>query len=396
VPGLQSILTPFADGPDFLQQTFTWNTNSLQYLEFGILAFEPKDKTQFVIDGSFSVWIGESQTARFSMDGSLTDFAVRIGPTVAGARVNFNRLHYTAGSDGKTSFDIDIGNVEFLGVLAFVQKLAERLKEFLRKTAGIEIEIQTKGLTIWMPPINLEQLNFGAVTIKNLNIRSWVLLPFTPNPVQLGFSFGRADAPCELSVGIFGGTAYILVLLDSDSGGIRRFEAAFEFGILREISFGPAHGRVYLLGGVFFSIAIDNDNHRIVVLRAYIRAGGSVDVLGLITAYIDMYIGLHYESNGAQSFLLGEASLTIGFKIGFIGYSVTLRRTERIAGSQSSSGQSTTSLRAHNLIASLDDSTAVPCPVAEPDTRPEFHEVMPRTEWEEYWCAFESTEGDCQ
>ena len=392
VPALRSILTPFADGPDFLEQSLAWETFDFQERSFGsILAFEPKPgSTRFLINGSFFVEIGNALSARFSMEGKLEKFAVRIGTTGAGARVNFNHVRYTAMSDGKTEFDIDLGNVEFLGILAFVQKLAAMLKEFIKKELGVEIDLQPDGLNVWMPPINLDKVSFGAVTLKNLNIRSWVRLPFRPNPVELGFSFARADAPCELSVGIYGGTAYLLVLLDSDSGGVRRFEAAFEFGILREVSFGPAHGRVYLLGGVFFSVT-QQPGGRHVVLRAYVRAGGSVDVLGLITAYIDLYIGLRYESSGAQSFLVGEASLTIGFKIGFISHSATLRRTERLAGSSGGSGSSISQLTGSCLLAAV--GTPPNCTALPEKPPPRFEEAMPLPAFEEYWNAFESSGG---
>jgi hypothetical protein len=394
VPALLSLLTPFADGPDFLQQSLTWETRSFSEIQLGgILAFEPGKNTRFAIDGSFSLWIGEPKSAHFSMRGTLEQFAIRIGFTSAGARVNFNSVTYQALSDGRTSFDLNLGQVEFLGALAFIQKLAERLREFLRQELGVEVDLQPEGLTVWMPPINLPTLNFGMVTIKNLNIRSWVRLPFTPNPIELGFSFGRADAPCELSVGIFGGTAYALVLLDTDQGGLRRFEAALEFGVLREMSFGPAHGRVYLLGGVFFSISMDL-GRRVVVLRAFVRAGGSVDVLGLITAYIDLYIGLRHESNGERSFLVGEASLTIGFKIALIKYSATLRRSERIAGSASSGGsQGSDLLFRRTSYASLEAGGAAGrAPVLEPPPL-KFEQAIRKGDWNHYWAAFAPMKG---
>lgn len=400
VPALQSLLTSFADGPDFLQQSLSWETTQVkEWSDLPIIAFEPKPgTTKFVINGSFSVIVGDALSAKFAMEGRLETFAVRIGLTSAGARVHFTGLRYTATSDGKTSFDVDIDRVEFLGILAFVQKLANLLKEFVKKELGVEIDLQEDGLNVWMPPINLDKVSFGIVTLKNLNIRSWVRLPFRPNPVELGFSFGRADAPCELQVGIYGGTAYVLVLLDSESGGIRRFEAAFEFGILREVSFGPAHGRVYLLGGVFYS-ASQSGNQRLVTLRAYVRAGGSVDVLGLITAYIDLYIGLRYESTGAQSFLVGEASLTIGFKIAIVSHSVTLRRAERIAGSQGGTQQSGFRQILESCQLAALGETEASCGSRMQRPAPRFIEAMPYESWRDYWEAFETTpevpRGEC-
>lgn len=399
VPALLSLLTPFADGPDYLQQSLNWETTSLKEFELPgeILAFEPeKDQTKFAIDGSFSIWVGEPESARFTMQGRLEKFAVRIGFTSAGARVHFTSLVFSAMSDGSTSFDVNLGEVEFLGALAFIQTIAQRLKEFVKKEVGVEVDLRPDGLTVWMPPINLDKISFGIVTIKNLNIHSWVVLPFKPDPVELGFSFGKSDAPCELQVGIYGGTAYLLIVLDTNTGGLRRLEACLEFGVLREVSFGPAHGRVYLLGGVFYGVASENGLRK-VVLNAFVRAGGSVDVLGLITAYVDLYIGLHYESSGADSFLLGEASLSIGFKIVLVRYNVTLRRAERLAGSSSSARRDSAQSQETSTARLGASVRASKIPICIEPARPTVESMISKSEWvEDYWASFaSSSEGSC-
>jgi hypothetical protein len=382
IPALLSLVTPYADGPDLLEQSLNWNTTTLAEKDFGILAFLPKSDTVLSLDGSLSVWIGQPDAVRFSMMGSLKNFDVRIGATSAGVLIHFENLSYEAASDGATHFDVKLGDVTFLGALAFIQTIAMKLQELMGIKAGVEIDLQPNGVTVWMPPINIESIEFGIFHIKNINIRSWARLPFVKEPVEFGFAFGRADAPCELSVGIFGGRFYMLAILDTAHGGIRQFEAAFEFGALRDLSFGPAHGQVYVLGGVFYSITVEG-GLRTTRLAAYVRAGGSVDVLGLITAYIDLYIGLLYEDDGQQSYLVGEASLTIGFKIGFIEQSVTLRRSERLAGSAGSGQQRSSAWQ----IASLDN--ALPAGkdcVQEQSVR--FEDAMPYCEWECYRAAF--------
>jgi hypothetical protein len=382
VPALLSLLTPFADGPDLVQQSLNWTTSKLEPKDFGILAFVPNPGTALAIDGSLSVWIGQPDAVRFSMQGSLKDFDVRVGLTSAGVLIHFNSLSYRAASDGATGFDVQLGEVTFLGALAFIQTIATKLQELMGIKAGVEIDLQPKGVTVWMPPINIDAIEFGIFKIKNISIRSWARLPFVQEPVEFGFAFGRADAPCELSVGIFGGRFYMLAILDTAHGGVRHFEAAFEFGALRDLSFGPAHGQVYILGGVFFSITAEN-NARIVHLAAYVRAGGSVDVLGLITAYIDLYIGLSYEDNGQQAYLVGEASLTIGFKIGFLEQSVTLRRSERLAGSASGGQQKASAWSLASLGGALP-----PGKDGDPKQPIGFETAMPKCEWERYQAAF--------
>jgi hypothetical protein len=422
VPALLSTLTPYADGPDFLEQTLNWSTSQLQNQDFGLLYFlanQQGNAATFSIDASFRVWLDTQVPPAFDIIGKLTTFSIRLGLASAGVLIEIPGLSYHASNDRKPEFQIQIGDVTFLGALAFIQKLAEYLGSLLAEKTGLELELQTSGILVRFPSLSFPTINVGAMSLSGLAISSWAKLPFTAAPVEFGLNFSRPEAPCVLTVGIFGGRAYVTLILDTAHGGIRDLAAAFEFGAIKELSFGPAHGQVYVLAGIYYGLRA-TEGGRTVEFRAYIRAGGNVDVLGLITAYIDLYIGLLAQDNGSESYLLGEAELTIGFKIGIFEHHVTLRRSERLAGSKTGAGSRTSGLllgpalpEAVGVYASLDPAsweldapagspgTPAGTPAPQPPACPPPETIRVKAmildqEWSDYWQAFDGTATTCR
>lgn len=402
IPALLSQLTYYADGPDFLEQSLSWSTLNLRDQDFGLLYFLAHDQagmpSEFTIEGSVRVWLGTDVPPAFDMTGNLKNFSIRLGTDSAGVLLEFPSLSYSAGNDRKPELDVQIGDVKFLGALAFIQELAKYLGDLLGNKSGIEIELQPGGVLVRFPPISFGVINVGAMSLKGLAITSWAKLPFTEAPVEFGLSFARPEAPCTLTIGIYGGRAYVTLILDTAHGGIRDMAAAFEFGVIRDLSFGPANGVVYVLAGIFYGVRTLADA-RVVEFRAYVRAGGNVDVLGLITAYIDLYIGLLAMDNGSESYLLGEATLTIGFKIWIFEYSATLRRQERIAGSKTKADskfrKGPRSLGRPNPGAKALAAGAQPViePLAVPSSEAiQAREMLSAEQWCEYWAAFRGPE----
>lgn len=407
VPALVSTMTPYADGPDFLEQALSWSTTNLQDQDFGLLQFfanQKGDPAKFTIDGSIRVWLGSEVPPAFEMRGLLERFSIRLGTESAGVLIEFPSLTYSAGTHRKPDLDVKVGEVSFLGALAFIQTLATYLGDLLGKKTGVELELQPRGVLIRFPPLTFDVINIGAMSLKGLSITSWAKLPFVEAPVEFGLNFARPEAPCTLTAGIYGGRAYVTLVLDTAHGGIRDMAAAFEFGVIKEVSFGPAHGQVYILGGIFFGIR-SIPSGRVVELRAYVRAGGNVDVLGLITAYIDLYVGLLAQNNGSESYLLGEASLTIGFKVAIVEHKATLRRSERIAGSKTGKSERRVALppgvEVLGVYASLNSAgyelDAPPIPraseVEEQAQGINAQAMINKRQWAAYWAAFAPHDG---
>jgi len=123
---------------------------------------------------------------------------------------------------------------------------------------------------------------------------------------------------------MFGGGGFFGVTLDPR--GVQILEAAFEFGAAISIDFGVASGGVSVMAGIYFRMESNAAS-----LAGYFRLAGHVDVLGLITASLELYLELRYEFETGKA--AGRASLTIEISVFVFSGSVTISCERKFAGS---------------------------------------------------------------
>ena len=101
-------------------------------------------------------------------------------------------------------------------------------------------------------------------------------------------------------------------------------EASFEIGANVSISVVVASGNVHIMAGVYLKLDFVSKESQ---LTGYLRAGGSLDVLGLISASVEFYLGFTYYF-GPPCKIAGEATVTIEVHVLFFSASVhaSLRR----------------------------------------------------------------------
>jgi hypothetical protein len=102
---------------------------------------------------------------------------------------------------------------------------------------------------------------------------------------------------------MFGGGGYVEMAITHE--GLKHFDIALEFGALIAIDFGVASAEVHAFGGVRFVLTDDGS----VELTGYIRIGGSVNILGLVSVSVEMCVQLSYESQ--TNALVGRATMVI-------------------------------------------------------------------------------------
>ena len=90
-------------------------------------------------------------------------------------------------------------------------------------------------------------------------------------------------------------------MLDRD--GLRRLEIALEFGASLEVDFFVATGEVHAMGG----IRVVEDNG--LSFAGYLRLGGMVEVLGLVSVSIELVVTLGYEET--SNAMVGRATLVL-------------------------------------------------------------------------------------
>lgn len=254
----------------------------------------------------------------------LENFAINILEIVT---VPFKKLEFISHNGSKPDVNAVLGKLSFAGALGLVQALADHIPDdgfrdppFLDVTAdGV-----SAGYTLAVPSIAV-----GMFNLQNIAVLAGISLPFNGDPANLHFQFARRDQPFMLTVSGLTGGGFFGIELGLD--GIHMLEASLEFGGAIALNLGVAHGGISLMGGVYFSI----DQTKKLVLKAYVRMNGAMEVLGLIAISVEFYMDLGYDGGA----LTGSATLTVEIEIAFFSKSVRLHVEKRFAGSGTLSDQ---------------------------------------------------------
>ncbi|WP_425246945.1 hypothetical protein [Streptomyces sp. NEAU-NA10] len=205
-----------------------------------------------------------------------------------------------------TDPEVRIRNVraEFGSDLKFLAGLTDALAAFGLGSAAPLVDVGPSGVTGRFE-LALPSAPAGALVLRNIRFRAELVVPFQPTPdrpISVSLAFASRENPFSLSVLMFGGGGY--AYLELGPAGIRRAELCLEFGALVAVDFVVASGEVHALGGV--RAVVVGDDLR---LSGYIRFGGVIQVLGLVSVSVELTVGLTYDS--ATRELLGRATLVL-------------------------------------------------------------------------------------
>lgn len=276
----------------------------------------------------------------------VTDFQIVLIPNARFLIITFKQLLVKSDGFSKPKVSVEIQNVEFGESLEFVQSIAS----LFSPDSGFRIGITSSGIEAGYA-LGIPAFSIGVFNLADLSLGVGVILPFTDAPLWMSFNVSERHRPCLLSVGIFGGTAFFRIVIEprDAKGGVKEIEAALEFGAVAAVTLGPASGRLYAFGGIYYGRTGDT-----VTFIGYVRAGGCLDVLGLISASVEFYLALEYQKTGDETIARGIARVTVHVKIIFvINVRVTLTYEKRFAGASSSRrlahNDSTSSVRLASL-----------------------------------------------
>ncbi|MEV5017692.1 hypothetical protein ACIGW1_31895 [Streptomyces sp. NPDC053780] len=239
-----------------------------------------------------------------SADGTDTscevrDFALVLPvPSKPLVRLQFGSLSYTHTSGGPPRIDVGSVDVTFLGELQLVQELGEAVA-----LGDVEpyIDVTRKGL-VARYSLPVPSVTSGAFVMRDVAVNTRIEVPFDGRPVSLSLGFASQQNPFRLAVLMFGGGGYLE--LEVNHKGLQRLEAALEFGATMAVDFVVARGEVHAFGGVRFELT---DNKA--TITGYLRIGGCVEILGLVSVSIELCISLAYQTDTKA--LVGRATLVI-------------------------------------------------------------------------------------
>ena len=174
----------------------------------------------------------------------------------------------------------------------------------------------TAGYTLAVPTLGV-----GVVSIEGIALAAAVALPFTGDPAGVRFAISSRERPFLVTVALFGGGGFFAVGVNT--AGPPQVEAAIEFGGNFSLDIGVASGNVHVMAGIYFAML-----GSAVKLSGYLRMGGSVSVLGIVTVSVEFHLALTYDNGKAY----GEATIKVSVDIFGFSTSVSLHVQKQFAG----------------------------------------------------------------
>ncbi|QTE02308.1 hypothetical protein [Streptomyces cyanogenus] len=213
-----------------------------------------------------------------------------------------------------TQLALDAPKIAFSGPLKLLQELQRKLEALLG--AGLTCRVSPTGVTVGYE-ITLPKTAAGMFVMQNVAARLAVTVPYAEKPVTVTLGFASREHPFALSVTGFSGGGYASV--EIAGAGEPTVEISMEFGAMVAVDFVVARAEVHALGGVRFVRRADGA----LELEAFIRIGGSVRLLGLVTVSVELRVALLFHDDGRPS-LVGRATLVIELDLTLYSQSVTV------------------------------------------------------------------------
>lgn len=179
----------------------------------------------------------------------------------------------------------------------------------------------TAGYSLTIPAVSV-----GVVSIANIALGARLTLPFTGEPMRLRFNLSERQSPFTVSVAPFGGGGFFALAVGMD--GVETLEASLEFGGCVAIDLGVASGGISLMAGIYLKIEVTSNHSQ---LTGYVRANGSLEVLGLISVTLEFYLGLDYDFGAGKAW--GECRVSVKVEVLLFSASVTVTMRKQFAGS---------------------------------------------------------------
>jgi hypothetical protein len=237
----------------------------------------------------------------------------------------------------------------------------------------------TAGFAIPIPTVAV-----GVLTIQNIAFGAALTIPFTGKPARVRFNFSEREDPFIVTVLGLGGGGFFAIALGLD--GMELLEMSIEVGASVALDFGVASGEVHAFAGLYFKLeripATDTvAEHDQASLTGYVRLGGSLDVLGIVSVSIELYLGLTYKA-APENELWGQATLTIEVEVLLFSASYSFSVERRIAGGSSSSSANVP------LMAASGGGKAASVLPRQHVQQFDFTDLVSEPEWDEYAAAF--------
>ncbi|MFN2460487.1 MAG: hypothetical protein ABR591_07350, partial [Candidatus Velthaea sp.] len=273
---------------------------------------------------------GTSDGVKSDFSGSLNAFTVSILGSVF---IQFKSFSFRKATNEKAAVTVHLDPqmpLRFGGDLTFVEEIRNAIPPGLFGD-GPSLELITDplgiraGFAFALPPLTV-----GVFTLKDVSLGAALTLPFLDGKPIFDFNISQRAHPFLLAVSIFGGGGFFHLQLDT--AGMKALEIALEFGATAALDIGVASGEVHIMAGIYFSLQRKEGSTDLApILTGYLRLGGSLNVLGLVSISVEFNLSFTYD--GARDKAYGRATLTVSVHVLMFSASVELTVERAFGGS---------------------------------------------------------------
>jgi hypothetical protein len=306
--------------PDLVETRFTWKPPLRDRHEVSPVFTLGLDGADLLLDATTRLVRGGQPSA--VVHGRLR----KVRLTFAGAlSVEIGSLSFRGEGGRKIEVGAERVTIGFEGPLAFVRSLQSILPaDGFDDGPSLTVDSQgaVAGYTLGLPNVGV-----GIFSLQGIALSAALSIPFTDRPAGVRFTISERHKPFLVTVSLFGGGGFFAIAVSAR--GLESVEASLEFGASVSLNLGVASGGVSVMAGIYFGMQAGS-----VELTGYLRCGGCLEVLGLISISLEFYLAFTYRKKaGGGSEVWGQASLTVSVKVAFFSTSVTLSVERRFAGS---------------------------------------------------------------
>jgi hypothetical protein len=253
-----------------------------------------------------------------STTSTLTNVSLSLPPGTPLLQLDFASLTFSQTGNDPPALKVGKVDAKFKGTL---ELLSELQKKVGLGSAVPAIATSGDGVVVrYVLPI--PEVACGAFRMSNATFSAAVEIPFRPPGIRVVLGFASKQSPFNLSVLTFGGGGYVRVVLNAlevgnDNLGIEALEASFEFGASLAVNLGIVKAEVHVLGGVTL---LSTDG--VWMFTGFLRMGGSVNLLGLVSVVIELRLELTYD--GVKKEMWGRATLVVEIDLTLTSFPVEL------------------------------------------------------------------------
>jgi len=264
--------------------------------------------------------------------------------SVQGADVSlvFDHIQVQMLAGQKPDVDCVFSDIYFGGDLSFV----ETIKNLIPMDSFSDppfVNVTTTGITAGFT-LGIPNIAIGMFSIDNINISASLTIPWVStngvNGITFEFDFCTIDNPFIVTVSMLGGGGFFGITMDVS--GLTRIQLGIQVCAQLAVDFVIASGSISIEAGIFLVYIVPPNASGTDpvtgepevngwLVGGYLRLRGELDVAGIITISVELYLQITYAASTGKCVASGFISVDVS--LFFFSINAQISFTRQFSGS---------------------------------------------------------------